>query len=158
MSRKILVVDDEPDINMALGKVLEENGFTVDWSEDPLMALENFKPYFYDLIVIDIKMPKMNGFSFYREIKRLDKKVKLCFLTAAEMDYAAYSDIFSSLPANCFIRKPVENEELLERIEEIMTEEGHHITLEFQEKERESEQVRVDPEDIRKEKEDSHHV
>ena len=125
MPRKILVVDDEPDIIMALEKVLEENGFIVDWYEDPLMALKNFKPYSYDLIVIDIKMPKMNGFLFYREIKRLDKKVKLCFLTAAEMDYGVYSDIFSSLPANCFIRKPVENEELLERIEDIMTEEGH---------------------------------
>jgi DNA-binding response OmpR family regulator len=61
-------------------------------------------------------MPDLNGFAFYREIKRLDKKVKVCFLTAGEM----YSDIFSSLPANCFIRKPIENEELIYRINEII--------------------------------------
>ncbi|MFY9796617.1 MAG: response regulator, partial [Candidatus Nitrosopolaris sp.] len=74
----------------------------------------------YDLIVLDIKMPDLNGFSLYREIKRLDKKVKVCFLTAGEMYYGVYSDIFSSLPPNRFIRKPIENEELLKRIKEII--------------------------------------
>jgi DNA-binding response OmpR family regulator len=66
-------------------------------------------------------MPELNGFALYREIKKLDKKVKVCFLTAGEMYYDVYSDIFSSVPANCFIRKPIENEELLKRINEIIT-------------------------------------
>jgi DNA-binding response OmpR family regulator len=65
-------------------------------------------------------MPELNGFALYREIKKLDKKVKVCFLTAGEMYYDVYSDIFSSVPANCFIRKPIENEELLKRINEII--------------------------------------
>jgi DNA-binding response OmpR family regulator len=65
-------------------------------------------------------MPGLNGFALYREIKRLDKKVKVCFLTAGEMYYGVYSDIFSSLSANCFIRKPIENEELMNRIMEII--------------------------------------
>ena len=67
-------------------------------------------------------MPNLNGFGFalYREIKRLDKKVKVCFLTAGEMYYGVYSDIFSSVPANHFIRKPIENEELMKRINEII--------------------------------------
>jgi two-component system catabolic regulation response regulator CreB/two-component system response regulator ChvI len=62
----------------------------------------------------------MNGFSLYREIKRSDNYLKICFLTAGEMYYGAYSDIFSSLPANYFIRKPVGNEELMRRIEDII--------------------------------------
>lgn len=119
MSRRILVVDDESDVNRSLREVLEPNGFKVDSYEDPLMALENFRTRYYDLAILDIKMPEMNGFSFYREIKKLDKYLKICFLTAGEMYYGTYSDIFSSLPANCFIRKPIGNEELIRRIDEI---------------------------------------
>ena len=114
------MVDDEPDINTTLEKALEQNGFKVDSYECPLVALENFKPHYYDLVILDIKMPEMNGFSFYREIKKLDKNVRICFLTAGEMYYGVYSDIFSSLPANCFIRKPIGNEDLIKRVNEII--------------------------------------
>jgi DNA-binding response OmpR family regulator len=103
-----------------LHEILEQNGFIVDSYEDPFLALENFKPHFYDLLILDIKMPEMSGFSFYREIKKRDDKMKVCFLTAGEMYYGSYSDIFSSLPANCFIRKPITNEELLKHIDRIM--------------------------------------
>ena len=120
MSKRILVVDDEPDVNITLRKVLEKDGFIVDSYEDPFLALDNFKPHYYDLLILDIKMPEMNGFTFYREIKKLDGKMKVCFLTAGEMYPGAYSDIFSSLAANCFIRKPVTNEELLEHLDIVM--------------------------------------
>ena len=120
LAKRILIVDDEADVNTALREVLELNGFTVDAYEDPLLALENFKPHFYNLLILDIKMPELNGFALYREIKKLDNEVKLCFLTAGEMYYGDYSDVFSTLPANCFIRKPVDNEELIKRITEIM--------------------------------------
>jgi DNA-binding response OmpR family regulator len=83
-------------------------------------ALEKLKAHSYDLVILDIRMPDLNGFALYREIKKLDKKIKVCFLTAGEMYYGVYSDIFTSLPANCFIRKPIENEELMQRINEII--------------------------------------
>ena len=57
MSKRILVIDDEADVNTALRKVLEQNGFVVDSYEDPLLALEDFKPHYYDLLILDIKMP-----------------------------------------------------------------------------------------------------
>lgn len=120
MSKRILVIDDEPDVNITLHKVLEKNGFIVDSYENPFLALDNFKSHYYDLLILDIKMPDMNGFSVYREIKKLDQKMKVCFLTAGEMYYGPYSDIFSSLPANCFIRKPITSEELLKHIDEVM--------------------------------------
>jgi two-component system catabolic regulation response regulator CreB/two-component system response regulator ChvI len=118
--KKILVVDDESDVCLVLEKVLSDYGFVVDAYEHPLLALEKFKANSYDLVILDIRMPELNGFAIYREIKRLDKKVKICFLTAGEMYYGSYSDIFSSLPANHFIRKPIDNEELMKRINEII--------------------------------------
>ena len=120
MSKRIIIVDDEADINTALREIFESNGFTVDSFDNPHDALENFKPHFYDLLILDIKMPEMNDFSFYREIKKLDEKMKVCILTAAEINYGEYSNILSSLPDNCIIQKPVANEDLLKIINEVM--------------------------------------
>ncbi|HEY7078890.1 MAG TPA: response regulator [Nitrososphaeraceae archaeon] len=120
MSKRILIVDDEADINIVLREILESNGFTVDSFDNPRYALENFIPHFYDLLILDIKMPEMNGFSFYREIKKLDEKIKVCILTAAKINYREYSDILSSLPDNCIILKPVTNEDLLRIINKVI--------------------------------------
>jgi len=116
----VLVVDDEPDINTTLKATLEEEGFKVYVFDDPIEALEHFRKSFYDLLIFDIKMPKMNGFELYREIKKIDRGVKVCFLTAGEMYYGAYGDIFDKLGANYFIRKPIENVELLKRLNDII--------------------------------------
>ena len=116
----ILIVDDEADINIVLREIFESNGFTLDSFDNPRDALENFKPHFYDLLILDIKMPEMNGFSFYREIIKLDEKMKVCILTVAKINYREYSDILSSLPDNCIIQKPVTNEDLLKIINEVI--------------------------------------
>ena len=118
-----MVVDDEPDICFVVEKTLGENGFRINSYEDPLLALENFKPHSYSLVILDIRMPDLNGFTLYREIRRLDKKIKICFLTAGEMYYGD-SDIFSSLPANYFIRKPMDNGLLMKWINEIIVDDG----------------------------------
>src|ERR671931_2739122 len=112
-NKKILIVDNEPDINLSLKIFLEENGFQVDTFDDPIIALDNFRKRVYDLLILDIKMPKMHGFELYRELRKIDDKVKVCFLTAGEMYYGAYSDIFNE---NQFIRKPIQNEELIKKI------------------------------------------
>jgi two-component SAPR family response regulator len=107
MSFRILMVDDECDVNTSLHEVLEQNGFGVDSYDNPLLALDNFKAHLYDKVILDINMPEMNGFSFYRKIRKLDKNCKICFLTAGEMYYGVYSDIFPSLPANYFSESPL---------------------------------------------------
>jgi DNA-binding NtrC family response regulator len=87
---KILVVDDERDITSVIKKGLKNNGFEVDTYNDPVLALEKFRADIYDILIIDVKMPKMNGFELYKKIKEIDNKVKVCFLTAIEY----YNDEF----------------------------------------------------------------
>ena len=120
-------MDDEPDISLLFKTVLKDEGFEVDSFEDPQLALSNFKPDFYDLVVLDIKMPGMNGFQLYREIKKIDSKVKVCFLTASEMFYDEYrrkqEDIAADVTAvdkDLFLLKPVSNQDLLQKISKIM--------------------------------------
>jgi DNA-binding response OmpR family regulator len=116
------VVDDESDVIITLKIVLEENGFKVDSFTDPLVALENFRGKLvkYDIILLDIKMPEMNGFELYRQIKKIDDKVKVCFLTAGEMYYGVYTDIFNRLDGIYFIQKPIENKELIARLNKLV--------------------------------------
>ena len=122
MNKRVLLVDDEPDLNLTLKLTLEENGFRVDSFTDPLSALENFKANLYDLIILDIQMPGVNGFELYRQIKKIDDKVKVCFLTASEMYYEEFrKELFPALDNNCYIQKPIENETLIKRLNEILS-------------------------------------
>ena len=121
-SRRILVVDDEPDITSFFKQALRDNGFEVETANDPLLALKNFKEdhHAYDLLVIDIVMPEMDGFSLYEEIRKIDKKVKVCFITAFEVNYQALRAVFPAATSTddigCFIRKPVDIDDLVKRI------------------------------------------
>jgi DNA-binding response OmpR family regulator len=121
---RIMVVDDEDDIILELRVVLEENGFKIDSFNDPLLALENFKANLYDLLILDIKMPKMNGFELYKQIKKIDNKVKTMFLTALTefQEYEAFrKEVFPKLGERYFVPKPIENEDLLKRVNKILS-------------------------------------
>jgi DNA-binding response OmpR family regulator len=120
LAPRIMVVDDEADITLQLSVVLEENGFKVDPFNDALLALENFKPDLYDLIILDIKMPKKDGFEVYKEILKIDNRVKVCFLTAGDINYRSLKETFPTLGENQFIRKPIENIELIKQIHKII--------------------------------------
>jgi DNA-binding response OmpR family regulator len=118
---RIMLVDDEPDINAALSVVLKRGGYDVDTFESPLIALEKLKPGFYDLIMLDVKMPQMDGFELYREIKKVDKKAKICFLTASELYYESIrKEKFPPVDKELFIIKPISNAELLKKINAIL--------------------------------------
>jgi DNA-binding response OmpR family regulator len=86
--------------------------------------VENFKEEAgsYDLVILDIQMPGINGFELYRQIRKIDDKVKVCFLTASEMYYEEFrKELFPALDNNCYIQKPIENEILIKRLNEILS-------------------------------------
>jgi DNA-binding response OmpR family regulator len=121
--QRILIVDDESDITTALKMYLEIQGFRVDGFTDPVYALAQFKAGFYQLLILDIKMPEMNGFELYKEIKKKDATVKVIFLTAlSEMhDYDAFKkQVFPKEGERYFIAKPIENEDILKRINTVI--------------------------------------
>lgn len=124
---KILLVDDEPDIAMAFKLALQDAGYIVDTYLDPLMALSKFNSSCYDLIILDIKMPKLNGFELYSEMRKVDNKVKVCFITAGEMFYdkvrnkkGEESEQYCKLDTQRFLQKPISNMELVRRINRII--------------------------------------
>ena len=114
--KRILLVDDEHDITFSLRISLEDNGFVVDTFNDPEEALSNFKAGLYDLLLIDVKMPKMNGFELYREIEKIDNKAKVCFITAFEVYYKSLRELFPTTKVDCYIKKPITTDELVQRI------------------------------------------
>jgi DNA-binding response OmpR family regulator len=115
--KRILVVDDESDLTLFYRMSLEYHGFEVETFNDPRKALSNFKTDYYNLIILDIKMPNMDGFELYTEIRKRDKKAKVCFLTASELYYKEFRmKEYSALDKSLFIRKPIGNEDMLKEI------------------------------------------
>ena len=104
------------DIAFTLKKELEQNGFSLEVFDDPIAALSSFKADYYDLILLDVKMPQMNGFELYQEIKKKDKKVKACFVTAHDLYYESLKKGFPKIEVGCFIRKPIDIDNLVKRI------------------------------------------
>jgi DNA-binding response OmpR family regulator len=121
--KKILLVDDEPDILVILEKGLEREGdYEVDSYDDPAEALLNFKPYHYDLLLLDIKMPEMNGYELYDRLRKFDQRAQVCFLTAFES--SSYIDglkkRFPEIKDDCYIHKPITIQNLLGRVNRLL--------------------------------------
>jgi DNA-binding response OmpR family regulator len=122
----IIMVDNEPDVNITIKTALEENGdFKVDTFNDAESALFAFKSDHYDLAILDIRMPGTNGFQLCRKLREIDKKIKICFLTAAELTYLQDidSDIINDLGTDCFVAKPVNTTDLIDRLKVILSQE-----------------------------------
>lgn len=119
---RVLIVDDEPDLTLLYRLSLALAGFKVETYNDSSEALSNFRPGSYDLIILDIKMPVMDGFSLYEELKKKDSNAKICFLTAGEMYHQQYRlDKYNSLEKNLFLRKPISSEDLIKEITTFIT-------------------------------------
>jgi two-component system, OmpR family, response regulator ChvI len=125
-NKRVMLVEDEDDIVMLFEMILgSDAGLKLDSFTEPFAALNNFISGSYDLIMIDVTMPKMNGFELYHEIRKLDDKVKVCFLTAGDMyDEEVRKESFPELDINCFIRKPIANQDLIQRVKDILISNG----------------------------------
>ena len=114
--RRILLVDDESDITFSLKIFLEDNGFQVNTFNKPSSVLLDFRAGLYDLIILDIKMPEINGLTLYKKIREIDNKVQVLFLTALS-DFSNYKQKPNeTLREKNIIQKPIDNEALLKRI------------------------------------------
>jgi DNA-binding response OmpR family regulator len=122
VSKRILIVDDDPDITLTFKNGLEAENeksdvfFQVNTYNDPLRALSEFKPHYYDLLLVDINMPKMDGFELAAKVLEQDINVKVCFVTAADLNTQALKEQYQTLSIGCFIKKPVTIEILVNRV------------------------------------------
>jgi CheY-like chemotaxis protein len=116
-NKRILIVDDEEDITYCFKIALECAGFIVDIFNDPIKSLSSYKASAYDLLLLDIKMPQMNGFELYDKIKEIDPDAKTCFITAFEEYYDEIKKRFPhSEKTEWFIRKPIGIEALIRKV------------------------------------------
>jgi DNA-binding response OmpR family regulator len=119
--KRILIIDDYYDTTLTFKAALEtcdnnNKEFEVYTCNDPLAALLEFKPDFYDLLLIDINLPYMNGFELSEKILKLDVNVKVCFMSAGKVNHEAIREIHPSLNIGCFIQKPVTMDYLVKRV------------------------------------------
>ena len=128
--KKILLVDDEADITLVFKLALEDAGFIVDIYQDPSVALSKFKPNFYGLVILDIRLPGMSGFELHKEMQKIDPQLIFCFITAGEIYYdevrsregdkRGEEEQYCIIERERFLRKPISNVDLVERIEKMM--------------------------------------
>ena len=122
--KRILIVDDDADLTLTFKAVIEDSNndnntktrIEVYTSNNPVVTLSEFKPNFYDLLLVDINMPNMNGFQLSERILAIDINVRICFMSSAEINRKALREIYPSLTVGCFMRKPMTIDYLLERI------------------------------------------
>lgn len=122
MERRVLIVDDEVDITDALKAGLERRGFKVEAFNDPVLALSKFNPMSYDIAILDIRMPKMNGFELYREMRKVDGHANVCFLTAFDVHKEEFEKMFPDVKVKAFLKKPITIDSLVSNLNELLSE------------------------------------
>lgn len=120
--KRILIIDDDLDITIALRISLEDNGFSADSYTDPVLAFENFRDGQYDLVLLDIKMPEVDGFHLYQKIRKIDSNVKICFLTTTEFFHEEIRKEhgFDEFNQETFLRKPIDTKDLVREIKRLL--------------------------------------
>ena len=122
--KKILLVDDEPDITFTIKNMLYNTGFEIHTFNDPITPLKLYRRNFYDLVILEIKIPNMDGFELYIKIKEKDPAVKICFLTAIaifdEESRKSRPEVDRIITEECFIQKPITTEDLIKKLIDIM--------------------------------------
>ena len=118
LHRRILVVDDNSDIALTLRLGLEDSdpSLQVHSFDNPVTALLEFKPDYYDLLLIDVNMPMMDGFQLTQKLLQKDLNVRVCFMTSGEINMDAAREVHPLKSIGCFIKKPISTEQLMNRV------------------------------------------
>ena len=118
LHKRILVVDDNSDIALTLRIGLEESDPTMQVHnfDNPVTALLEFKPDFYDLLLIDVNMPLMDGFQLTHKLLQKDINVRVCFMTSGEINMDAAREVHPLKSIGCFIKKPISTDQLVKRL------------------------------------------
>ncbi len=103
----VLVVDDEPDTTRVIKMGLEKEGFEVDIYNDPEEALKLFSADTYDFLLLDVKMPKMDGIELYEKLRKMDDIARVYFVTATDRYSNLVNERYPNWNGNCIIVKPV---------------------------------------------------
>jgi CheY-like chemotaxis protein len=116
--KKILVVNDEPDVTTMLKMTLERAGLRVDTFNDPVLALKSYKPHMYDLVILDVIMPELDGLELYTQLKRKDSGINICFLTASSEPYREelLKEKYNQLSRDLFLEMPLPTSELIREV------------------------------------------
>lgn len=117
---RIMLVDDEQDITAVMAIGLKNSGFEVEVFNDPAKALSHFEPNSYDLVILDIRMPRMSGFERYRELTKRGK-VKAVFMSAFEMYLTEMEKVLPSIKADAVIKKPIKMSQLTAVIHRLLS-------------------------------------
>jgi DNA-binding response OmpR family regulator len=131
---RVLVIDDSPDITNAISIGLKGYGISVDAYVDPVEAVSAFKAGSYDLAILDVRMPRMNGFQVYRELKKIDEDLRICFLTAFEIHESEFRKLFPEMTAQLFLRKPITMRALRSKINEMVNLDPKNIVMYFRDR------------------------
>jgi DNA-binding response OmpR family regulator len=119
-----MVVDDEPDSCITFKETLEDHGFTVDTYENAGETLQKFRAGVYDLVILDIKMPEVTGYELYEKIKKIDSKIKVCFITALAEYYSSsyhkFQRLHPELTKQHFMVKPISMDDVVKKINLIL--------------------------------------
>lgn len=126
-----MIVDDEDDITFMFQIALEENNFIVDTFNDPVLALSEYKPGYYDLIILDILLPNVDGYALAKKIRQEDKHTKICFITASEKYHKQYRDmdLYDENEQYQIIQKPIEIEDLVIKINQFIDDSSYKYHL-----------------------------
>lgn len=113
---RILYVDDESNITKVIKYGLEKFGFVVDVYDNPKSAISSFEPGVYDLLLIDVRLPEIDGFDLCNELLKIDGKAKVCFITAYELQEDEVKGRVAGIEKGCIIKKPVTFDALIGKI------------------------------------------
>ena len=122
--KKILLVDEEPDITFTIKNMLYNTGFQIHTFNDPITTLKLYRSNFYDLVILDIMIPNMDGFELYIKIKEKDPTIKICFLTAIPTFDGEFRksrpEVDRIIAEESFIQKPITTEDLIKKLIDII--------------------------------------